>query len=74
MAEFLFGVGAATLAILAYLAGRGPRHPPTYPDSAQPGREVLVEQLADDLAEIEAALESERPEAALADLINEALK
>ena len=75
MAEFLFGVGSAIcVAFLAWFALRGPRHPPTYPDSAKPGRDALNEQLAEDLEEIETALEAERPEAALAALINEALK
>ena len=77
MAEFLIGLGGGALVIIvAWVTkwGSGRSKPAAYPDSAQPGRAVMVEELAEDLERVEKALESDRPEAELADLINEALK
>ena len=76
MLEFLIGiVGGFIVCLVAWATrGTGKDRPPTFPDLAQPGRKVIVENIEEEVAEVVETVSKPNAEATLADLLNEELK
>lgn len=74
MTEFIFGAGAALIAVLAWFAKGKSRRSPAGPDLSVPGREAIKERIDSDVSEVVDLAKEDRPESELANLINSALK
>lgn len=76
MLEILIGVvGGFVVCLVAWARrGSGKDQPPTHPDLAKPGREVIAAHIEEEVAEVAETVKKPRAEATLADLLNEELQ